>query len=331
MKLKTLERCVRPAKAPAREEGHRLHALQHVRRERRGAPRGTQHVRPVRVGVALSHLCRRGARHRARPVKSAAAMAESGKTRRCQVDIPSGCIRAELSDAARAGSCRSAQRSQRRPAGHDRGEARRALGARRRQPGHRPAAVILAGRARAIGVAVPTPTETRRCSVPAGTQGGTVLRLKGKGCRAWDRVAWRSADSDQCLDARVADRGAERLFRNWPGSRATRPSSMELVVQAQGSAGRVTWYAIEVQCRARPAGCCGRLAGGPNRTGGRRAGGRHPGLVRARSGRSRCARERSGRRARPAIPVADRDPRVPEVDWTTALAGRPRPPTDRPV
>ena len=81
-----------------------------LRRQRRGAPRHPQHVRPVRLGVALPDLRRRGHRHRRSvrgvPGRRAGSRRAHGHGRRAGRRV-----RQQLPHAARARRRRPAQRS----------------------------------------------------------------------------------------------------------------------------------------------------------------------------------------------------------------------------
>ena len=54
IKLKTLDRCDAVRSGTGARKGTRPAQLRHLRRQRRSAPRGPQHVRPVRLGQSLS-------------------------------------------------------------------------------------------------------------------------------------------------------------------------------------------------------------------------------------------------------------------------------------
>ncbi len=120
---------------------------------------------------------------------------------------------------------------------------------------------------------VPTPYGEERLRIPAGTQPETVLRLRGRGLP----ILGQDGKGDLLVRVhvwtpeRITDE-QERLFRELAklGGRGTQARA-RLLVQAQGGAGRMSWWAIDVRTPADRREMRGRLAGGPNRTGGGRA------------------------------------------------------------
>ena len=169
---------LRRAAAPGR--ARKPSALHHLRRQRRGASRRAQHVRPVRLGLALSHLRRRGPGHppavRGLPRRGPGARASARST----VEIPAGVSTNNYLTLRGPGRRRSAQRSARRSAGHARHQGGRPVRAAGRRPRLRPAAVLLPGRARRR-VHVPTPYGEEKIRDPAGHPAGDGAPAQGPG------------------------------------------------------------------------------------------------------------------------------------------------------
>ena len=113
-----------------RPAGHAAEPLHHLRRQRRGPSRRAQHVRPVRLGLGVPHLRRRGP-GRPPAVRSLPRRGPGEGRAHDDGGDPRRRLGQQLSDASRAGCRRSAQRSARRSAG----DARRQAGRPVRAPG----------------------------------------------------------------------------------------------------------------------------------------------------------------------------------------------------
>ncbi len=128
-----------PATGTGRQAGHQAHAPAAPAAAAARCAGATRSVfGQFVVGVAVSHLRRRG--HRSSPTRArcAAATAGSGPSAPSRWRFRPGVSEQQLPDAAGPGCRRSAQRSQRRPARHARDQGRRALRASWRRPDLRP-------------------------------------------------------------------------------------------------------------------------------------------------------------------------------------------------
>ena len=312
VRLKTLERCttLRRERGQGRDQGHHLH---HLRRIRRGTPRRPEHVRPVRVGVALSDLRRRGDVI-ASPCDVCRGEGRVRGERTVSVDIPAGVapnnyltLRGQGAVGPRNGpsgdllvmlDIKEDERFERQGDDlyHDflLSFSQAALGGRR--PCRRPTATRRSG----------FPPAPRRNAAPATGSGLPLLGQDGKGDLLIRVHVW----TPERLTAEQ-----ERLFQELAQTEGSRPSARP----ASGPSSRKRWAHDLVGHRradhAVPPGMAQRLAGGAHRPGGRGAGRWHAGDVRARRGRGRRADRRAGRGGGAPV-VAERRP-LEAVDWTT--------------
>ena len=292
-----LDRCA-TCEGSGAKPGTKPTHLHHLRRQRRGAPRGAQHVRAVRLGVALSHLRGRGRGHpravRGLPRRGPGA----GRADRHGGD-PGRRLRQQLPDAARA---RARPGPRNGPAGDllvmldikddDRFE---------RQGDDLVFDLPLSFSQAALGgeFTVPTPYGDEQITHPAGhAAGDDAPPARARACR----VLGQSGKGDlhragARLDAGAAHRRAGAAVpASWPSSRASRPSARP----GSGPSSRKR-SAHELVGHRRAAGPVaprvgGRVAGGADGAGGRGAGRRHAGHL--RRGRARGRRAGGGARGR---------------------------------
>ena len=293
-------------------------AMRHLRRQRRGAPRGAQHVRAVRVACRPVPPARGEGVVVSSRARCAAARGGCGPSGRSTVEIPAGVsannyltLRGQGAAGPRNG-----------PAGDllvmldikddDRFE---------RQGDDLIFDLPLSFSQVALGVTGQGAHAVRRgggSASPPGTQPETIVRLRGRGLP----VLGQSSKGDLIVRVHVwtperLSAEQERLFQRARQARGRAAQALaRVLVQAQGSARRMTWWAIDVRPDPSRRERVGRVAGGADRPGGRGAGRRDAGHL--RRGRARRP-TRWSRRSRPraAAPVETSRRPLEPVDWTT--------------